>query len=85
MCSPTPDSTAKHKPHLLTALRKGMLNALPRKPKTTGKNPLGIEERTGVSGGLGGEWYGNSYPKAQTWSPLKAATGPWALWKGAAE
>lgn len=32
-----------------------MLEALPRNPKATGKKLLGTEERTGVSGGPGGE------------------------------
>ena len=32
-----------HMHHALTALKNGMLKALPRKPKTTGKKPLGTE------------------------------------------
>ena len=50
-----------------------MLNALPRKPKTTGKKPLGIEERTR------GQWWprrGGIRQFLLKGSPLRAATGP---------
>lgn len=39
-----------HSHDSLTALRKGMLEALPRKPKATGKKPLGAERRRGDQG-----------------------------------
>lgn len=58
-----------------------MLEALPRNPKATGKKLLGTEERTGVSGGPGGEEEHSktdiSYTKAQTLAPGRAATGSW--------
>lgn len=58
-----------------------MLETLPRNPKATGKKPLGMEERTGVSGGPGGEEEGNKadipYSEAQALAPGRAAPGPW--------
>ena len=39
-----------HSHDSLTALRKGMLEALPRKPKATGKKPLGAERGRGDQG-----------------------------------
>lgn len=38
-----PPQDPTRKLQALTELRKGMLKALPRKPKATGKKPLGAE------------------------------------------
>lgn len=70
----------------LTELRKGMLKALPRKPKATGKKPLGAEgRREGSVMAQEGRLEGSKaavHRKAPALTPWRV--GSWALGAGLA-
>lgn len=61
-----------------------MLKALPRKPKATGKKPLGAEGWRGVSDGLGGDDRGSCKAEVHRKSSALAprGIGLWALGAG---